>query len=283
MGNPSPINKAFYRASDLGIGNDNTHRKVWCKFCVDARIIALQHAAEQEAAASSTVGLSLTHEEWIEYAKTRTVFMPSKLEIQAKHLEDCEAAKDSQKSPILAEHREWKEKSTGSRATLASGRLALLQQTTSNSSLRISPNNSLHQNSSPMDFTRSPTPFFSIPWDGTSPSPAPPSPQLDIAFSPPSPLQELRPLKRSRLSLDSQDQLFGYSNVQWNGLHQAEFNADFTRLVIASGLPYGWSEHPETRLFFAKYIPPAQVPSRHAIAGPLVQRDATRMEGMDCS
>lgn len=109
-----------------------------------------------------------------------------------------------------------------------------------------------------------------------TPSPAP-SPLLLAT-----PLVSLdRPLKRHRTSsFVSPEDSGSPSPVSgaWNPLLQQEFGEDFCKFLIATRSAWNTANNPQVRLFVDKWIPGAIVPDRRTLSGPILDREAGKVE-----
>jgi hypothetical protein len=116
---------------------------------------------------------------------------------------------------------------------------------------------------------------------GPSPIPSP----LLLSAPGPSGSTGERPLKRSRVSSFSnftmgQD---GYTQSPvaekvWNPALQQEFGEDFCKLLIATRSSWNTAHNPQMRLFVEKWIPGAIVPDRRTLSGPILDREAGKVE-----
>jgi hypothetical protein len=110
-----------------------------------------------------------------------------------------------------------------------------------------------------------------------SPSPAP-SPLLLSA-----PLLNFerveRPPKRTRASsfASPEDSLSPVAKT-WNPSLQQEFGEDFCKLLIATRSSWNTAHNPQVRLFVEKWIPGAIVPDRRTLSGPILDREAGKVE-----
>jgi hypothetical protein len=120
-------------------------------------------------------------------------------------------------------------------------------------------------------------------WSGTgTPSPVP-SPLLLSA-----PLLNLeRPQKRPRTSSFgvpsplAEGSGSGSSSPvtrSWNPAVQQEFGEDICKLLIATRSAWNIAHNPQVRLFFEKWIPGAIVPDRRTLSGPILDREAGKVE-----
>ena len=87
-------------------------------------------------------------------------------------------------------------------------------------------------------------------------------------------------LKRRRTSDHSGVDSEGLSQQTgvWNASHQREFNEDLCKFLIANKVSWNTANNPETRLFFKKWIPGAVVPDRRTLSGPILDREAEKVE-----
>ena len=109
-----------------------------------------------------------------------------------------------------------------------------------------------------------------------TPSPMP-SPLL---FSAPILNHMERPLKRNRvLSFTAgPDGSLNLVERVWNPSQQQEFGEDFCRLLIATRSSWNTANNPQMRLFVEKWIPGAIVPDRRTLSGPILDREAGKVE-----
>ena len=117
------------------------------------------------------------------------------------------------------------------------------------------------------------------------PSPMP-SPLLLTAAPQAGPSHSIaeRPLKRSRVSSFTtgmgQDG-FTQSPVAervWNPTLQQEFGEDFCKLLIATRSSWNTANNPQMRIFVDKWIPGAIIPDRRTLSGPILDREAGKVE-----
>lgn len=108
------------------------------------------------------------------------------------------------------------------------------------------------------------------PYSGTgTPSPAP-SPHLSASFLPPFP-------KRKRTSSTYDDSpIYGYQ--PWTPEMQADFGSDLCRMMIAIRASWNSASNPELRMFFEKWVPGAKVPDRRTLSGPILDREAAKVD-----
>jgi hypothetical protein len=111
-----------------------------------------------------------------------------------------------------------------------------------------------------------PLPAIAFPGSGPLPFPtatviSSPKPSLIVR-----PLTNFRPLtKRPRTS-------------SLNPLLQQEFGEDFCKLLIATRSSWNTAQNPQMRLFVDKWIPGAIVPDRRTLSGPILDREAGKVE-----
>ena len=65
---------------------------------------------------------------------------------------------------------------------------------------------------------------------------------------------------------------------QWNPPLQQEFGEDFCKLLIAIRSSWNTAHNPQMRLFVDKWIPGAVVPDRRTLSGPILDREAGKVE-----
>jgi hypothetical protein len=89
-----------------------------------------------------------------------------------------------------------------------------------------------------------------------------------------------RPLKRNRVSsfTAGPDGSLNLVERVWNPSLQQEFGEDFCRLLIATSSSWNTANNPQTRLFVEKWIPGAIVPDRRTLSGPILDREAGKVE-----
>lgn len=120
-------------------------------------------------------------------------------------------------------------------------------------------------------------------WSGTgTPSPVP-SPLLLST-----PLLNLeRPPKRPRTTSFNAPSPLGLAEGSgssspvtrsWNPAVQQEFGEDLCKLLIATLSAWNIAHNPQLRLFFDKWIPGAIVPDRRTLSGPILDREAGKVE-----
>ena len=64
----------------------------------------------------------------------------------------------------------------------------------------------------------------------------------------------------------------------WNPGLQQEFGEDFCKLLIAIRSAWNTAHNPQLRIFFDKWIPGAVVPDRRTLSGPILDREAGKVE-----
>jgi hypothetical protein len=89
-----------------------------------------------------------------------------------------------------------------------------------------------------------------------------------------------RPLKRSRVSSFTAGPDGSLRSVErmWNPPLQQEFGEDFCRLLIATRSSWNTANNLQMRLFVDKWIPGAIVPDRRTLSGPILDREAGKVE-----
>jgi hypothetical protein len=108
-------------------------------------------------------------------------------------------------------------------------------------------------------------------WPGgpsTSATPSPlPSPLL---FNTSLPL-----LKRRRTS-----SVFEESRLlpSWTSTVQSEFGEDLCKLFVAIRAPWNSANNPQMHIFFQKWVPGAIIPDRRTLSGPILDREAAKVE-----
>jgi hypothetical protein len=102
-----------------------------------------------------------------------------------------------------------------------------------------------------------------------------PSPLLLVTPS----LNIERPLKCSRVSSFSTGPDGSPSLVEsWSPSLQQEFGEDFCKLLIATRSSWNTAHNPQMRLFVEKWIPGAIVPDHRTLSGPILDREAGKVE-----
>jgi len=82
----------------------------------------------------------------------------------------------------------------------------------------------------------------------------------------PTPLQNSntgRPLKRKMTAETAIDDVYN----MWTQSQQADFGADFCRMLIANNISWNTANNPETHIFFDKYLPQAHIPDCRVLGG----------------
>jgi hypothetical protein len=105
--------------------------------------------------------------------------------------------------------------------------------------------------------------------NSASPSPLPSPLLLSAPFEP--------SLKRRRTSSFTEDSL-NSTTPQWHPERQEEFASDFCRLLIAIRAAWNTANNPEMRIFAQKWIPGAIIPDRRTLSGPILDREAMKVE-----
>ena len=128
-----------------------------------------------------------------------------------------------------------------------------------------------------------PYPTQAAGWSTTGTPSPPPSPLLLSA-----PLVNLeRPPKRPRtssfaapLALAEGSGSGSSSPVtrSWNQIQQEEFGEDLCKLLIAIRSSWNTAHNPQLRIFVDKWIPGAIVPDRRTLSGPILDREAEKVE-----
>lgn len=115
----------------------------------------------------------------------------------------------------------------------------------------------------------------------TSESPVYP---LGLSLSPlPSPLLLSIPLypepvsKRKRMSSTFDDSPLS-AKAPWTPALQMEFGEDMCKLLIAIRAPWNAANNPQMRMFIQKWVPGAVVPDRRTLSGPILDREAAKVE-----
>jgi hypothetical protein len=88
-----------------------------------------------------------------------------------------------------------------------------------------------------------------------------------------------RPPKRARVSsFTSPDSSQSLAGRVWNAPLQQEFGEDFCKLLIATRSSWNTAHNPQVQLFVDKWIPGAIVPDRRTLSGPILDREAGKVE-----
>ncbi|KAM6491660.1 hypothetical protein JOM56_012904, partial [Amanita muscaria] len=91
-----------------------------------------------------------------------------------------------------------------------------------------------------------------------------------------------RPLKRPRVSsftsVDGSQNLAALAGRVWNPPLQQEFGEDFCKLLIATRSSWNTAHNPQVQLFVEKWIPGAIIPDRRTLSGPILDREAGKVE-----
>lgn len=90
-----------------------------------------------------------------------------------------------------------------------------------------------------------------------------------------------RPTKRPRTSSFMNPDGSGSSSPVarvWNPHLQQEFGEDFCKFLIATRSAWNFASNPQVHLFFDKWIPGAIVPDRRTLSGPILDREAGKVE-----
>ena len=121
------------------------------------------------------------------------------------------------------------------------------------------------------------TTSLALPFASTSTS-ATPSPLPSPAL-PPMPFLLENTAKRRRTSSVYEDSpIFSPITQVWTPSRQQEFGDDFCRLLVATRSPWNFANNPETHLFAQKWIPGAVIPDRRTLSGPMLDREAAKVE-----
>jgi hypothetical protein len=86
--------------------------------------------------------------------------------------------------------------------------------------------------------------------------------------------------KRSRVSSFTDGSAASSSLVEriWNPPLQQEFGEDLCKLLIATRSSWNTAHNPQMQLFVEKWIPGAIVPDRRTLSGPILDREAGKVE-----
>jgi hypothetical protein len=115
-------------------------------------------------------------------------------------------------------------------------------------------------------------------------SPAcPPGPSVSTLSPLPSPLLLSIPVhpepvsKRKHMSSTFEDSPLS-AKVLWTLALQTEFGEDMCKLFIAICAPWNAANNPQMQMFVQKWVPGAIVPDRRTLSGPILDREATKVE-----
>ena len=89
-----------------------------------------------------------------------------------------------------------------------------------------------------------------------------------------------QPMKCSRVSSFTMapDSSSNLVDRVWNPSLQQEFGEDLCKLLIATRSSWNMAHNPQMRLFVEKWIPGAIVPDRRTLSGPILDREAGKVE-----
>lgn len=89
-----------------------------------------------------------------------------------------------------------------------------------------------------------------------------------------------RPPKRARVSsfTNPSESSPSLTGRVWNSSLQQEFGEDFCKLLIATRSSWNTAHNPQVQLFFEKWVPGAMVPDRRTLSGPILNREAGKVE-----
>jgi hypothetical protein len=120
-------------------------------------------------------------------------------------------------------------------------------------------------------------------WSRSESPACPPGPSLSTLSPLPSPLLLSIPLfpepvsKRKRMSSSFEDSPLSVK-APWTPALQTEFGEDMCKLLIAIRAPWNAANNPQMQLFVQKWVPGAVVPDRRTLSGPILDREATKVE-----
>jgi hypothetical protein len=104
-----------------------------------------------------------------------------------------------------------------------------------------------------------------------SPLPSPALPSVPFLYEPVA--------KRRRTSSIYEDSpTLGMITHQWTPSLQQEFGEDFCRLLVATRSAWNFANNPQTHLFAQKWMAGAVVPDRRTLSGPILDREAAKVE-----
>jgi hypothetical protein len=104
----------------------------------------------------------------------------------------------------------------------------------------------------------------------------PPSPLPSPLLLPMSVITEPLP-KRKRTSSIYEDSPLS-TKAPWTPALQSEFGEDMCKLLIAIRAPWNAANNPQMQLFAQKWVPGAVVPDRRTLSGPILDREAAKVE-----
>jgi hypothetical protein len=85
------------------------------------------------------------------------------------------------------------------------------------------------------------------------------------------------PSKRKRASSTFEDSPLS-GRPPWTPVLQSEFGEDLCKLLIAIRAPWNAANNPQMQLFVQKWVPGAVVPDRRTLSGPILDREAMKIE-----
>jgi hypothetical protein len=68
------------------------------------------------------------------------------------------------------------------------------------------------------------------------------------------------------------------AKAPWTLALQTEFGEDMCKLLIAIRAPWNAANNPQMQIFVQKWVPGAVVPDRRTLSGPILDREATKVE-----
>ena len=68
------------------------------------------------------------------------------------------------------------------------------------------------------------------------------------------------------------------AKAPWTPALQMEFGEDMCKLLIAIRAPWNAANNPQMRMFIQKWVPGAVVPDRRTLSGPILDREAAKVE-----
>jgi hypothetical protein len=86
------------------------------------------------------------------------------------------------------------------------------------------------------------------------------------------------PSHKRRCTLSVLDDSPSSGRTIWTPAMQSEFGEDLCRLFITIRAPWNSANNPETHLFVQKWIPGGVVPDRRTLSGPILDREAAKVE-----
>ncbi|CDO68373.1 hypothetical protein BN946_scf184815.g20 [Trametes cinnabarina] len=290
---------AYFHESSEKYKNDATHHKAFCRRCVQY-VVREMLAQEIALAQQSATAPEPRSEEALANEVMRTERVPpvcGKIDLLLRHLLHCEhwAEETEFLEEVQGEYRSRHDKAANAAAIRRVAQLAEKENGQQHSrgplaarSTAITPSQSLSSLSSEPSFSTSTPSTF---------SPASPDPILLQAASgaenavPIDPVLLQSELQKVAHSAGSTSRILPatvpashpiYAEVhtpgkRWTEKTQADFTADLCRLFIACNIAWSAIEDPVLRLFFARWVPEARLPSRKVLSERVLDEEARRV------